>query len=59
MNSIENHENNVELVTFTKLEINKFMPLLFYDEIKERNKLKSEEKVISNIPFFLDFEKKD
>lgn len=42
-------------------EVNKWMPLVYYDEIKARNTIQGEEdlKATSSIPFFLDFKNID
>ena len=51
--------DNANLISFTDMEVGKWMPLLYLDEIKERNKPKINEQVQLKIPFFLDFENID
>lgn len=47
------------MIRFTLLETGKWLPLVYIDEIKERNKLENQEKEEIKMPFFLDFENKD
>ena len=35
--------------------INKWMPLVYYDQIKARNTVETEESTNNSLPFFLDF----
>lgn len=52
-------ENEDDLIKFTQLESGKWLPLVYIDEIKERNKIETTEKEEIKMPFFLDFENKD
>lgn len=47
------------MIRFTVLENGKWLPLLFIDEIKERNKPVNKEEHEFKMPFFLDFQNKD
>ncbi|KRW99587.1 WD40-repeat-containing domain [Pseudocohnilembus persalinus] len=52
-------DDDKDLIKFTQLESGKWLPLIYIDEIKERNTLENNEKEEIKLPFFLDFENKD
>ena len=43
------------LLTFTIMESGRWVPLIYLDEIKERNKPKNLEEFQFQMPFYLDF----
>ena len=61
LESIPDAEDGEEVENYEFAEVNKWTPLVYYDEIKARNTIQGEEdlKATSSIPFFLDFKNID
>lgn len=53
LNEVEDSVDDVWKYDFKN--INKWMPLVFYDEIKARNTIQVDQKKTTSLPFFLDF----
>ena len=59
-NNITHNLNNIEEgITFTGRKEGAWLPLLYWDELKERNRAEITEKKEIKVPFFLDFSDKN
>lgn len=47
------------MVQMTSQDINKWMPLIDLDDIKQKNRVEIKEAQEAKLPFFLDFQNKD
>lgn len=50
---------NQGLTKFTEVPINKWLPLLHLELIKEKNKPRNRDNILVKVPFFLDVENKE
>lgn len=57
LGKFEDEDKN--LIKFTELEDGKWIPLIYWEDLKERNKVAQQEDYKFEMPFFLDFENKD
>lgn len=55
LNLIKDRKRDGNLKTFCSIPVNKWLPLIYIDEIKEKNKPKENIESNLKIPFFLDF----